>query len=139
MKSTQAMRDRIRELATPERDDFDRAVLAVVDDLEAIKLSLGQTECQELKRYLPDLVKNAMLVAWREICTDTGCHPLDVEHGKGKYLTFEPRHWAQMAGDIVASQVERFWTDQLSYADLRASGGIAEADSIQLGENELGG
>ena len=36
MKSTQAMRDRIRELSAPERDDYDRAVLCVLDDLEAL-------------------------------------------------------------------------------------------------------
>lgn len=36
MKSTQAMRDRIRELADPSRDDFDRAVIAALDDLEGI-------------------------------------------------------------------------------------------------------
>ena len=62
----------------------------------------------ELQPYIPDLVKNAMLVAWREICADTGCHPLDIEHGKNKFLTFEPRHWAQSAGEIVAEQIKRF-------------------------------
>lgn len=36
MNSTQAMRDRIRELAYPNRDDFDRAVIAVLNDLEGI-------------------------------------------------------------------------------------------------------
>lgn len=38
MKSTQAMRDRIRELSTIS-DDYDRAVLCVLDDLEALPLS----------------------------------------------------------------------------------------------------
>jgi hypothetical protein len=61
----------------------------------------------EQAAYVPDIVKNAMLVAWREICGDTGCHPLDIEHGKGKYLTFEPRHWAKMSGDIVAVQIAK--------------------------------
>lgn len=36
MKSTQAMRDRIRELSTVS-DDYDRAVLCVLDDLEALQ------------------------------------------------------------------------------------------------------
>ena len=36
MASTKEMRARIRELADPARDDFDRAVIAVVDDLEAL-------------------------------------------------------------------------------------------------------
>lgn len=36
MKSTQAMRDRIRELMTEPQDDYDRAVECVLDDLESI-------------------------------------------------------------------------------------------------------
>lgn len=36
MKSTQAMRDRCRELSKPHADDYDRAVICVIDDLEAI-------------------------------------------------------------------------------------------------------
>lgn len=84
-------------------------------------------EVNELERYLPDIVKNAMLVAWRDICADTNCHPLDIEHGKRGYLTFEPRHWAQNAGDIVAFQVKSFLIDQQSWADLRASGDIVDA------------
>ena len=61
-----------------------------------------------LKPYIPDIVRNAMLVAWRDICADTGCHPLDIEHGKGQFLTFEPHHWARAAGNIVASQIVDF-------------------------------
>lgn len=34
MQTTKAMRDRIRELATPERDDFDRAVNLLLSDFE---------------------------------------------------------------------------------------------------------
>ncbi|MDE5451353.1 hypothetical protein GWE18_00485 [Bradyrhizobium sp. CSA112] len=36
LKSTQAMRDRCRELSNAERDDYDRAVICIIDDLEAI-------------------------------------------------------------------------------------------------------
>lgn len=36
LKSTRAMRSRIRQLTRPARDDFDLAVLAVLDDLEGI-------------------------------------------------------------------------------------------------------
>ena len=43
MKSTQAMRDRIRELAHPNRDDFDRAVIAALDDLEGILVTAPRT------------------------------------------------------------------------------------------------
>jgi hypothetical protein len=33
-RSTPAMRARIRELARPDNDDYDRAVIAVLDDFE---------------------------------------------------------------------------------------------------------
>lgn len=36
MKSTQAMRARCRELSRPELDDYDRAVICIIDDLEAL-------------------------------------------------------------------------------------------------------
>lgn len=39
-------------------------------------------------------VDEAMQDAWNDICSDTGCHPLDLEHGRGKHLTFKPNHWA---------------------------------------------
>lgn len=42
MKSTQLMRNRLRELSKPNLDDYDRAVIAVLDDLEII---LGRSEC----------------------------------------------------------------------------------------------
>lgn len=65
----------------------------------------------ELQPYIADLVKNAMLTAWNEICSDTGCHPLDIEQdfeGQKGHLGFEPRHWAQMAGNMVAAQIAQF-------------------------------
>jgi hypothetical protein len=44
MKSTQAMRDRCRELAAGVSDDYDRAVICILDDLEAL-----QTRVEELE------------------------------------------------------------------------------------------
>lgn len=55
--------------------------------------------------YVPDIVKNAMLTAWNEICADSEHHPLDLEHGHGKRLTFKPRHWANLAGDLAAIDI----------------------------------
>lgn len=63
----------------------------------------------ELAPYIADLVKNAMLTTWNNICADTDCHPLDLEHGRGKQLIFTPRHWAQASGDMVAAQIEQFF------------------------------
>lgn len=36
LASTQDMRNRLRELAMPPRDDFDRAVLIVLDDFDRL-------------------------------------------------------------------------------------------------------
>lgn len=63
--------------------------------------------------YIVDIVKNAMLTAWNEICSDTECHPLDIEHGitkgRSKHLSFEPRHWSLMVGEIVQVQIEKLF------------------------------
>lgn len=42
LKSTQAMRDRCRELSNGERDDYDRAVLCILDDLESLLRPCGE-------------------------------------------------------------------------------------------------
>lgn len=39
-------------------------------------------------------INEAMQDAWNDICSDTGCHPLDIEQGRSKQLTFSPNHWA---------------------------------------------
>lgn len=39
-------------------------------------------------------VNEAMQDAWSDICSDTGCHPLDIMHGIGRDLVFRPDHWA---------------------------------------------
>jgi hypothetical protein len=36
IKSTKEMRDRCRELSKPDQDDYDRAVICIIDDLEAL-------------------------------------------------------------------------------------------------------
>ena len=41
-----------------------------------------------------EAINEAMEISWDDICTDTGCHPLDITHGKNKHLVFRPNHWA---------------------------------------------
>ena len=41
-ETTEAMRARIRELATPERDDFDRAVNLLLGHFDRLKLAVDQ-------------------------------------------------------------------------------------------------
>jgi hypothetical protein len=39
-------------------------------------------------------VNEAMQMSWDDICSDTHCHPMDIKHGSGKELLFQPHHWA---------------------------------------------
>jgi hypothetical protein len=49
MKSTPAMRARARELATATRtDDYDRAVLAVLDDFDTVSAELERERAQRV-------------------------------------------------------------------------------------------
>jgi len=71
----------------------------------------------EIDRRLGDLlakvcshaaIDEAMQDAWNDICSDTGCHPLDIEHGRGKHLTFKPSHWAnQIAKRLFVGALKR--------------------------------
>lgn len=58
------------------------------------------------------LVEKSMRDTWNDFCSDTGCHPDDIEHGRGKILSFEPKHWARFTGEAVA--------DALSVSDAGA-------------------
>ena len=46
MQSTKAMRDRVRELSRPDQCDYDRAVVALLDDLNAYRKAM--LDCQTL-------------------------------------------------------------------------------------------
>ena len=78
------------------------------DRIEALEAALRERD--QLDRYVPDIVKNAMLTMWNYICDDTKCHPLDIEHGKSKYVTFTPNHWAQFTGEMVQKNLRDLYT-----------------------------
>jgi hypothetical protein len=40
------------------------------------------------------MVEAAMRDSWDDICSDTGCHPLDIRR-EGRKLFFEPNHWVR--------------------------------------------
>jgi len=79
---------------------------------ESAKLSLGPDLVEKI-------VEEAMLDTWNDICSDTDCHPLDIKR-VGRALEFQPAHWSSATAKRVSSRL----CDELSYADLRASGGI---------------
>jgi hypothetical protein len=51
MKSTHLMREHLREIAGNERDDFDRAVLCVLDDFEALRTPAQAAGREEIAFY----------------------------------------------------------------------------------------
>jgi hypothetical protein len=65
-----------------------------------------------------DAIKDAMEVSWDDICTDTGCHPLDIGHGKDKHLIFRANHWAdQIAKRLFLRALKLVPASTLSQAD----------------------
>lgn len=48
-------------------------------------------------------VATAMREAWDDICSDTGCHPVDIEHLGGTKLQFNPNHWARFTAMYLNS------------------------------------
>jgi hypothetical protein len=70
-------------------------------------------------------LRQAMLDCWNSICTDTGCHPLDLEH-QGKQLYFQPRHWADMIAETVVERLSHHVPD-LALIGQPAPGGAVEA------------
>lgn len=55
-----------------------------------------------------EMVNEAMLDAWNEICDDTGCHPQDIEQIGRKRLQFQPRHWS----DLTAMRLRTLLADK---------------------------
>lgn len=48
------------------------------------------------------MVEQAMREEWDEICSDTGCHPLDITR-QGRKLFFSPSHWAAAVAKRLAA------------------------------------
>jgi hypothetical protein len=67
MKSTELMRNRARELASPPRDDFDRAVLATLEDFDHMRTILSDlvdaadssTTLADERRRMPAIIQAA--------------------------------------------------------------------------------
>ncbi len=63
MKSTQAMRDRIRDLITEPQDDYDRAVECVLDDMDAAYKALEDISAMDPKGIRADDLGRAARIA----------------------------------------------------------------------------
>jgi hypothetical protein len=78
MKSTPAMRARIRELMSNEQDDYDRAVECVLDDFEALEAVLRQI-IDSVHDY--ERVNNLAPTPPRTECWDSIAHAIKVLAG----------------------------------------------------------
>lgn len=87
-----------------------------------------------------EAINEAMTDSWNDICTDTGCHPLDIEHGKGKNLTFSPNHWAnQVAKRLFVRALRLREKPSLPVKNDRGAEPQASADTeAELGLYDLG-
>lgn len=87
-----------------------------------------------------EAVNEAMADSWNDICSDTGCHPLDIEHGKGKHLTFSPNHWAnQVAKRLFVRALRLREKPSLPVKNDRGAEPQASADTeAELGLYDLG-
>lgn len=53
-----------------------------------------------------EMVAAAMREAWDEICSDTGCHPLDIEQLGRKRLQFTANHWARFTAMYLTAALK---------------------------------
>lgn len=89
---------------------------AIREHYSALALPASSGQVDEILKYVPDLVKNAMLTQWNEICSDTGCHPDDIKQnfeGVKGHLGFTPKHWASFAGKMVAQNLKDYFDKSL--------------------------
>jgi hypothetical protein len=53
-------------------------------------------EADGVERITRAALAEVMQDAWGEICDDSGSHPLDMKHGRGSILFYEPGHWTDL-------------------------------------------
>lgn len=71
-RTTQGMRDRLRDLSNADgRDDYDRAVLELLDDHEALLYELMDARLALIPRVAPDAAFDA---AWETLRADRFSH-----------------------------------------------------------------
>ena len=51
------------------------------------------------------IIQEKILDAWNEICSDTGCHPSDIEQLGKRRLGFHTDHWSRFASELAAHAI----------------------------------
>lgn len=84
-----------RSIVKPSVDKA-RTILALIPGRDEAALPEADT--------FEALVAEVMADTWNEICSDTECHPTDIEQLGRKRLGFRPRHWSSfIAGRLRSS------------------------------------
>lgn len=71
----------------------DAAIRAMI---EFASQAAQPAEADGVERITRDALAEVMQDAWGEICDDSGSHPLDMKHGRGSILFYEPGHWTDL-------------------------------------------
>ena len=96
-------------------------IAGACDEIERLRAQLSAPADGKREQVLTaQAVGNAMTDAWNSICSDTGCHPLDITH-RGTKLFFAPQHWANLTASLL-------------FARVITAGLAASADGKQVGE-----
>lgn len=59
---------------------------------------------REAAERIAAIIKEQMREWWDDICSDTGCHPLDFER-RGKALWYDARHWTEAVAKYSAEAI----------------------------------
>lgn len=103
-QTTQAMRDRLRELSDVSgRDDYDRAVVALLDDHEALLHELMDARLAIVPRVAPDAAFDA---AWETLRADRFSHIAQKISIHDARVLFRAV-WAGMVAAVNPNEAER--------------------------------
>lgn len=57
------------------------------------------------REKIEKIIEEQMLDAWNEICSDTDCHPLDIEQLGRRKLGFHSDHWSRLTAERSADAI----------------------------------
>lgn len=57
------------------------------------------------REEIAGVIRDQMREQWDDICADTNCHPLDLQHGRGSVLHYKASHWTDAVAQISADAI----------------------------------
>jgi hypothetical protein len=93
------------------------AVMAVQDPQETLdavrenarrlaEAKAADAKAEPLRAEIEKIIIDKMFDVWNDICSDTHCHPLDIEQvGRGPDLIFKTNHWSRQTAKTAADAI----------------------------------